>query len=575
MASQSRDVSRSTGVGSARTGDYGSPTSAFGGVGNAGRAARTGANDNPAEQQDSAGNNTTIQADPSVGEGFNATAPATPTIGFRDPTTIRIKHGKNDPLVFNGCLLESALYEEVPAAGAGQGPAQGAAAPPGAAGIPITGQLGDVDAPIVQQKLADSLFIEGQPKIEDVHQVGFADCYFLASVISMTKQDPGRPKTVVTGTAKNATVNLFRYDTAANTWKPVSMSVDGKLVHNVDSAGNAADLKGAGFRVGALPKRSSWWAEVVSGELRIHRDDEVEGAMWAPLLEKGYAAYAQKYGQYGGYDSGNANGGASGYDRINGGIADYSYPILYGPDAVNFGQTNMSYTPGANNVTPNLAAIQNLLRVMGQGVAAGQAFEMTVGASPNTMMTRLQSQAQYILGTKQVANYPTLRTHLQKLDASITTWSGKSAGTNDEATAKADVVRRAFELCKKGNWPLLHSSQAPREYTELNELANVVANLGTDHSSGQRFTYAWHSYSVLGAHFRGQDGKDMALTQANVAAQAANIDARQSTVDLMNPHGTNEPDEHGLRMGGAQDGNSDGKFSLSLDQFLQIGRAHV
>lgn len=289
--------------------------------------------------------------------------------------------------------------------------------------------------------------------------------------------------------------------------------------------------------------------------------------MWAPLLEKGYARYTQVFGQYGGFDAANANAGASGYDVINGGIANYSWPILYGSNSATatWNTPNwMAFSAGSNNIATNMPALANLLRISGKGVSAGNSFAMTSAISPATSINRLGTQVSYILGLASSSNYPVLKKHLQRLSTSISAWS---AGPT--AVTQADVVKRAVSLIKPGNWPLLHASGAPAEYRELNELTNIVANLGTDSSKGQRFVYAWHSYAILGAQFRDRTGKDLALTQATLPTQLGNIDPDKSRVDLMNPHGTNEPDEHGRRKGGPEDKLDDGRFSLSLGQYLR------
>ena len=427
------------------------------------------------------------------------------------------------------------------------------------------GRLPRAYDPQTYRRWYDALFIGGAPRAADIQQGGIGSCYFLATLTNVVSQDPAHIQGAISGSGAAVSVNFFRYDAASTTWLPVTISIDNTLVHSIDASGADQGMLGSGFLVGDSPLRSEWWASAHHNVLGVHRDDLYEGALWAPLFEKAYAAFAETYGQYGGYDTANAhnNTNVSGYQTIEGGFADYVYMVMYGDDA-DTDETAMSFTAGADLVAANLPAIENLLRVMGDGVGANEEFMLSSMLSSEVSIERLGAQVDYILGLPSSQRYPTFRIHMQKMQTEIADW--KAASNNDKAGKQDLIMRRARNFATPGNWPLLHYDSSPDEYKDLNEMCNIVMNLGDDESNGQRHTYASHSYAVLSASFQDSNGQALAVTIANLPTTAANIDPDHSQVTLRNPHGTNEPNPHGGSEGADAD---DGVFALSLGSYLR------
>ena len=554
MQQQRRSVSQSTDQTTGETTATPSVDVAGPGVSGGGGGGDTGAN--PSEIQRS-GSAITKHRDVGIDDAVNT---GTPAIGecTAEQAKIKVKATKTAPKKINGdaAAAESDLFDRIEGEGEG---------------VSVNGFDGTVRRPTVSETPhPTAIYIEDKPVIDDIHQAAFADCYFLASLGSATAADPSFIKNTLMGSpGANVTVNLHRWVTTTSpaAWVSTPIQVDRKLLA-LKGGTNDGKLIGAGFRVGTKPAESNWWVEVKNGVAHVHRQNVLELGLWAPLVEKAYARYVERFGQYGGGTGGTEKGGpggGSGYDNINGGVAHNTYKILYGGNA-NIGQTNTNAGPGTDLVATNLPGIRNLLRVSGDpSVPNNRNFVMTAGIGRDDAVMRLDAQLASVLGNKKLMKkYKSLKKPLKKTRKVIKSWNKE--GNADKKKKKLQTVAEyANSICKSGAYPHLHSSAAEKPFVELNEHLNIVALIATDKSDGQRFTYAWHSYSVLGAKFKDSEGKALALTIANLGTESPKIDAEKSTVDLRNPHGKNSPNEHGDKDQSEDDGN----FSLSLSQFFR------
>lgn len=504
--------------------------------------------------------NASIHAPLDVGDAVNPDR-SQPGEG-RDEFEVHILHDPANRLEMSGCPDEAALFERRPSTGQSADPAWSF----------VNRQQGTLERPFrIVYPVEDALYIGGAPQADDIQQGGLADCYFLASVASIAARDPGQIQSMISLRGGQASVRLHRFDSTANAWVPCTIGVTNELAQYSDGAGNPQGLVGARFRIGEQAQHSAWSAMVNGTTLSVNEDAYVEVAAWAPILEKAFAAYAQTWGQYGGFQPTEANAATdaagntrSGYEVINGGVSDYSYPIIYGGDVVASGDTAINYTPGADLVMANLPAIQNLLRVNGEGVPDGQQFHMTSMISRVTAIDRLDAQCGDFLN-RYAARYPGFASHLRNLRDQITRF--RNAGPANKDAALARVGQLAAAIARPGAFPALDSDREGGDFRDLQELMLVTANILTDAGGGQRFIYAWHSYTVLGSQFVDQDGAAMNLTLGNLATQAPRIDPTRSSVQLRNPHGGNEPDRRGT---GPADGQNDGRFSLSLESWFRV-----
>ena len=445
----------------------------------------------------------------------------------------------------------------------------------GPAFVPIAGVDGTTAAPSSTNLIdEDALFIGGQPAAADVQQGGFADCYMLAAVASLAASQPAQIQSIVTGTAQAATVNLYRNDGANNPVR-TAISVDNTLLMNESSGVGDGAPVGAGFRVGPRPVRMEYWVEINGQTLTIFAERYYEAGMWAPLLEKGYASFAQQYGQYGGFQTSserpatNPDGSArDGYDIISGagGASAYAYGVLLGSSAtlVDGGETGIAFAPGSDLVTTNLPVIRNLLAVTGAGMPSSASEIATVGISREEAVNRVDSLAGTLLTRTDISTYGDLEIDLNILRSFIATWRNET----DEAAKASDlqlVQSTVADITVPGTYPVLADPAASSDFRAFALNAGTVTNLLSDSGGARRNVYAWHFYSVLGASFNGADGNALSIDISNYAAQATSIDAARSSVRLRNPHGRNEPDMSGT---GPADGRNDGEFTMSLESFI-------
>lgn len=154
----------------------------------------------------------------------------------------------------------------------------------------------------------------------------------------------------------------------------------------------------------------------------------------------------------------------------------------------------------------------------------------------------------------------TLTPALEQVKTDILAWQG-----GNTAATRATMLASVRGFTAPGVHPELWDESNGQEYRDLLEVANIVANTGTDAGPGRRSVYARHAYHVKDVALNGSDGKGLGLTSADVAARLSEIDALKSNIVLENPHARNELDLDG---NGPEDGKNDGRFQVSLHSFL-------
>jgi hypothetical protein len=414
--------------------------------------------------------------------------------------------------------------------------------------------------------IPNSLYIGGAPTIADIRQGDLADCYFLASVASVVATDPGRIQGAITGSATGATITLYRKDGANIVPAPITVTSDLRVEDLGEGVTGQSPL-GAGVRAAPTPKYLEHYAELSSSDptLRVYADKHYEMAMWAPLLEKAYGQYTRQYGQYGGFATetkarpGEAGAPATDYGYLEGGIAEHSYSILYGPDARQTEELNWTTATGVDTLGANVGIVKNLLWASGVETPAGTQMHMTVGANSEEMVERLDRMSTALV--KRADIDADLKTDLTVLQGHIAGW--RKAGAANKPARLTDVASSAAEVAVRTDHPELYDAASPKEYRDFSENLAIVAQIGDDQSSGDRHTYAWHSYTVLGSTFKKADGSVLAIAPSTADALISQVDPVQSTVRLRNPHGTDEPN---LQAG---DATNDGEFSMTLDSFAR------
>jgi hypothetical protein len=433
----------------------------------------------------------------------------------------------------------------------------------------------------------DNLFIGGTPTVEDIRQGGLGDCYFQSCLLGLAQNDPAKIKSVMSFSGHNVSVTLQRFDAKTSTHVPVTTTTSTSLLTRKNKSGGIS-LVGAGMRVAPTPNKSAWWASVSGNTVEIHRKDIYETALWAPMMEKAYADFAQRFGSTGQGLSKDEKKLGSGYKIINaGGSVEECYQMFYGNAAAASTQA-MNFTPGKDIVADNIPALQKLLRYEAQkgNTAAGQTQTfMHARMSDNGAVTRgdaLVDQVMGLLFFQQLGdditgalNKGTAAEQIQRLLRTIDRTALRTALTTLQTTLKANiagtatvkqVAKAAEAVAVPDKFPHLWDPSMPAPFRNLKENLGILLNLGDDSSNKQRMNYTSHAYEVHGVHLTDKTGAALALTSADLPARAADIDPEKSSVRMHNPHATNEPD---MRSTGPADGVDDGQFSYTLDQFLR------
>lgn len=524
---------------------------------------------NPAGYTDGQGNATKDDA-VDMTDGFNAQARPDPFAVCRE-ADVHILHGEDGPLELSGePSSESQLYEELPPTrtSSASGDTQ-----------TVSAFVGDIANPYVSQKLdPSSVFVGTGPTVADVHQGMVGDCYFLAVLGDVVSADPGQIAGMISASGNSFSIRLHRFDSSSNAWVPVVISVDDQLAQFTTNTGQETGLVGSSFRIASDPSYAKWYAKFHGTTLGVHQDSYYKAAIWAPLVEKAFARYAERFGQYGGAFTGDQhaqtddNGAAlSGYKQIDGGSADLVYNVIYGAAVQAHDTDDIQYAPGGDAVGTNRLLIENLLRVQGEGVPEGQTFMMTMGCDTDEAVARLDAQTASTLARPDMDNHPSFARELQFLRSRISAWRGEGDATK-KGVLLEKVAKEAGALVTPGNWPILQSNQGGGDYKDLAELLSMVMNASIDHGgTGPLHTYASHSYSVLGATFLDAQGAAVSANFANLDTTLSQIDPLKSSVQLRNPHGTNEPDMEG---DGPADHQDDGVFSLNLEQVSRSFNFH-
>ena len=355
-------------------------------------------------------------------------------------------------------------------------------------------------------------------------------------------------------------MNFFRKD-AAGTWIPTNVTVTNDLMVKTR---DRSDLKGADVRVAGTPTETDWYADKTGDTLEVARDERYEWALWAPLLEKAYARFSEQYGPYG--DATTAPTG-SGYDEINGGFARKVMPVFYGEEVDSLEATSISYSPDADNVTANIAALEQLVQFQeqqGRPGAGGEQTFLSVKIGDNDALNRCASLVDAAIAAhwEWFWNTDTLTPALESLKATLDTWSADQTDANRDA-----VIAEATTLSAPGTHPELTDEGSPKALRDLNEVLGIVINIGSDNSPGRRMVYSSHQYNVESVSWAYWMGLPLSISSSNVAAMAPYIDAMGTSVVLQNPHARNEPDLDGD--GPDMDGTNEGRFTMSLDQLLR------
>lgn len=561
---------------------------------------------NPRPPVDNAGQQTTTHADPALQDGVDA--PPQPTAATESrAANVKVVAGQANPLATasNVCPRPELIYAEAPG--------QTSPAPEGF--TTVTGFNGTTNAPQVEQVMSDSLFIGGQPSPNDVQQGGIGDCYFMATLMSIAQRDPGKIRSMmVPDGSGGATVTFWKRTMSDPNWlsrlfggkpepqyQPVSIHVSEQLQYwlqtplgsgqRIANGHGGFHLKGAQLRTAQTARGSKWWSKLATNQLEVHRRDEYDTALWAPLMEKAFAAFTERHGQYGG-SQGEQPAAGSGYDAINGGWSHQAMFVFYGAQADTAGantggvqQQPTQWAPGSQVLAQNPRVVDQLLLLRGRGEqpAAGDRNSpiLTATSMVHLLIPRLQAAIPVAQGDADWSNVAAgEQTNIASVSVAINTYNAlpnDAAGVQNgpKAQARSAIGTACSTAITAANAPTLLAPARSNAIKSMVELVLDLKNIGTDASPGQRNIYGDHVYSVVGVNFSTTAGVPVPLETVGPAQRPPFfplVDTTVSQVTLRNPHHGNTPDPTGSGNGpdGPTQGTaSTGIFHMNLEQFFR------
>ena len=454
-------------------------------------------------------------------------------------------------------------------------------------GTDVERAQGTVEAPnTISRIVEDCLFIGGAPQSTDIRQGSIGDCYFMAVLLGIVNGDPGKLTSMMSSRLGEVTSSFFRYNKAQDTWIP-------QLITNPNSLQTQANghLHGASFRIAPAPRESFWYAKIEDKTLKVYCEDRFECALWAPLLEKAYADFAQQFGQYG---TEPPVAGTNGYAVIGGGESQHCYKMFYGSTVTDAGTTTVLFDPSValGVVMQNKDALTQLVKfceaMRERGPMGGPQRFLQARVSPFGAAQRCKSLIQRVLdhveansmhwysaitdplgATEDAAHDAVSRKSGERVlaDALRPLLTAVRSFLGDHSTANSDAVASAARLVvNPPAHPVMWAPTAEPIYVELRENLGILANIGSGGWPGRRTLIASHAYNVHDVAFVDLIGQPMVITSGNVGTIGAHIDAKRSTVTMENPYARGEWDERGT---GAPDGANQGRFDVTLDQFLR------
>lgn len=561
---------------------------------------------NPRPPVDTAGTATTTHADPTLQDAVNS--PAQPAAATESRTAnVKVVADASAPLATGPsvCPRPELIYQE--------SPEQTSPAPDGF--TTVTGLNGTVNAPQVEQVMTNNLFINGQPSPNDVQQGGIGDCYFQATLMSIAQRDPGKIRSMMTPDGQGgATVTFWKRKMSDPNWlrrlfgaKPepqyeqVAIHVSEQLQYwlqtplgsgqRIANGRGGFFLKGAQLHAAEQARASKWWGHLASSQLEVHRRDEYDTALWSPLMEKAFAAFTERHGQYGGSQN-EAPAGGSGYDAINGGWSHQAMFIFYGAQADMAGandggvqQQPTQWAPGSQVLAQNPRVVDQLLLLQGRGDAPRQSDRdapiVTATSMVHLLIPRLLAAIPVAQGDADWANVSgPEQTNIASITVAINTYNAlpnDAAGVQNgpKAQARAAIGTACSTAITVANAPTLLAGARSPAVRSMVELVLDLKNIGTDASPGQRNIYGDHVYSVVAVNFCTTTGVPVPLGSVGPAQRPPFfplVDTMVSDVTLRNPHHGNTPDPTGSGVGPdgpTQGAGATGIFHMNLEQFFR------
>lgn len=384
--------------------------------------------------------------------------------------------------------------------------------------------------------VAGGLFPGGEAKPEHVKQTGLGDCYLQAFLINTAVKNPAHLKNMVSDNG-DGTVTVRYYHKSGTNWTPSFIKVKKSIAKNI------------------------------GGKELYH-----EGALWSHMIEKSFAVFAEKHGQYG---DALRPPSKKGYEGIAGGWTYRLAGVFYGKAAKEAKELTPAYhTDSAKLLEASYAHIVKLLEFSsssGKYVDRKKTVMLTAGASWFPTLKRIIAVAKEVEKTTHSGGVFGSAVRDVRKKAEAAEKAVKLPANRGKDKIKLPEVVNMAKKAKDyvvgtgiiGKVALRNPNK--RLINRLYELLNNFKEIGSDSSPHQRFIYTGHAYSVVDASIKDKHGAAYWPKKADLTAKKrevlSKIDPAKSTVTLRNPHRKNEPTKNAVKI-------MPGMFRMTLEQYL-------
>jgi hypothetical protein len=427
-----------------------------------------------------------------------------------------------------------------------------------------------------------SLYINNTPTSDDVAQTGLGDCYYLAVLSTIVDRDPERIRLVMPdpGTTGPVTATFYFKD-SENVFHPQPVTINQDLVYKVSTD----KLLGNRFKVQPT-NETGWVLKQEDGSKQfIEEEHYYQTALWAPLLEKAFARFAEVHDISGFAFSAQGNGPGD-YENIGkgGNLVHHLYELFYGD------QAQIATTIPVNSVertkhllNPNdpyyVSLIQALLRFEDRGKhlkKSNQLQLMTASANASIIMGRVVRRLERLkesdyqqFNAKCQALLPVqvsiTKDKLKELLSTTQTLEEDNPKVIQAQSSARWYLEALLDYINEGLEGKTPSTTVRHLVQQLLDLLGGEATLNPDQK--RRYIYTKHAYAILKVHLVNTNGRTIRVDPSDLEAVKAvmpTINRLESMVTLRNPHHANSPDFYGQR-----DYQDAGLFTLKLSKFLR------
>jgi Domain of unknown function (DUF4157)/Calpain family cysteine protease len=424
-----------------------------------------------------------------------------------------------------------------------------------------------------------SIYIDGEPSSDDIAQTELGDCFFLAVVASIADCDPEKIKEMMEDLGDGLVKVTFHFKDREGFFCKQTITINQDLVYKENK------LIGNRFKIQPTDKSKWTLKKDKTGKRFVEEEKYYQTALWAPLLEKAFARFAEVHGEYGfAFSAQGSNQG--GYDKLSmGGGVKELYSVFYGDQVVvqsiPMKETNsLDKLPFGNE--NYIKAIQTLLQFQKDrnkdSKDNNQISLLTAFADLSTIMERTICYLNELTTTEDYQQLPSetkciiftqVNLTIEKLGQCIDKAKNCDEYKNELIKIRSSVQNSCNSLLKLIDIALPKPQfPSPKMSCIMELLLDISGGFPVLGSTMKKHIYTIHEYAVLNVclinNLRQKIDVDAHDSEA-IKTVMSSIYLNESTVTLRNPNHANSPN----LFRGDSPSNDAGYFTMKLSDFLR------